>query len=115
MAGTWCRYGATRRDSSSTFTIVSILNFNHNSLISNTFLITDDIKNIYLNKTEIAYVLNMPSSSQSAGSRRDQKPAHRPEAGQIESRAPGLKKDLNKDKEPFDSQLNFIFVVQPFT
>ena len=72
-------------------------------------IILDDIKNIYLNKTEIAYMLNMPSSSQSMASRRDQGSSPVPGIGQIESRAPGPK------KEPFDSHLNFIFVVQPFT
>jgi hypothetical protein len=44
-----------------------------------------DIKNIYLNKTELAYVLNMPKTK-----------------GEVQSKQ-------------FDNHLNFIYVVKPFT
>lgn len=78
------------------------------------FLDTDDIRSIYLNKTEIAYMLNMPPRSQlvkeaSSGRRGNEKQSRSGATGQIDSSSGASK------EEPFDNHLNFIFVVQPFT
>ena len=79
-----------------------------------TYSTSDEIKSIYLNKTEIAYTLNMPPKSQhgeelQSKSNSEHRQSSRGEGGQIDSSAG------RASQEPFDNHLNFIFVVQPFT
>ena len=58
-----------------------------------------DIEKIYLNKTELAYILNMPPKKQVATD--------------LGLNATG--ESMEVQKKPFDNHLNFIYVVQPFT
>lgn len=64
--------------------------------IPNHFTSIDEIKSIYLNKTELAYTIKMPSKNDSG-------------------RSGSANAEVQADKKPFDNHLNFIYVIQPFT